>query len=242
MFDGKPPTQDGSARSPSSAARVLNHAGPVQIVSTAGPLRYAKGMISPPLESRARPLTACRHCGAIQHLPPTRGGVQTICYRCEAPLTVERASQLSRERTLAAALAALVLYIPAVTLPLLRIRQLGHFHSSSILSGAWELLRHGSWFVGAVVLIFSVVLPLLKIGLLLDLCLFKHTPQHHRAATYRLMEHLGRWSMMDVLLVALLVMFVKLGNIVEFQVGPAVWAFALCVAMTMVAAMSFDPH
>ena len=55
------------------------------------------------------------------------------------------------------------------------------------------------------------------------------------------MEYLGRWSMMDVLLVALLVMFVKLGNIVEFQVGPAAWAFTFCVAMTMVAAMSFDP-
>ena len=48
--------------------------------------------------------------------------------------------------------------------------------------------------------------------------------------------------MMDVLLVALLVMLVKLGNVVEFQVGPAAWAFALCVAMSMVAAMSFDPY
>jgi paraquat-inducible protein A len=168
--------------------------------------------------------------------------VQAVCYRCEAPLITEASRRNSRERTLAAALAALFLYIPAITLPLLRIRQLGHYHSSSILSGTWELLRHGAWFVGAVVLIFSVVLPALKIGLLLDLCLLHRTPRRHRAATYRLMEQLGRWSMMDVLLVALLVMFIKLGNIVEFQVGPAVWAFALCVAMTMVAAISFDPH
>jgi paraquat-inducible protein A len=165
-----------------------------------------------------------------------------VCYRCEAPLTTHTSPSNSRERTLAATLAALVLYIPAITLPLLRIRQLGHYHSSSILSGTWELLTHGSWLVGAIVLVFSVVLPLVKIGLLLDLCLLKQTPQRHRAATFRLMEYLGRWSMMDVLLVALLVMFVKLGNIVEFQVGPAVWAFTLCVAMTMVAAMSFDPH
>jgi paraquat-inducible protein A len=189
-----------------------------------------------------RPLKACRHCGAIQHLPTARRGMQAVCCRCEAPLLTTASSRNSRQRTLAAALAAFVLYIPAVTLPLLRIRELGHYHSSSILSGAWELLTSGSWFVGAVVLVFSVVLPVLKIGLLLDLCLLKHTPRRHRAATYRLMEQLGRWSMMDVLLVALLVMFVKLGNIVEFQVGPAVWAFALCVAMTMVAAMSFDPN
>lgn len=200
------------------------------------------GMTSTQPAADDRPLKACRHCGAIQHLPPARCGMQAVCHRCEAPLVTEVSSRNSRQRTLAAALAAFLLYIPAVTLPLLRIRQLGHYHSSSILSGAWELLTSGAWFVGAVVLIFSVVLPVLKIGLLLDLCLLERTPRRHRAATYRLMEHLGRWSMMDVLLVALLVMFVKLGNIVEFQVGPAVWAFALCVAMTMVAAMSFDPY
>lgn len=189
-----------------------------------------------------RPLKACRHCGAIQHLPPAIPGMQAACYRCQALISSASSGRCSRQRTLAAALAALVLYLPAVTLPLLRIRRLGHYHSSSVLSGAWELLTSGSWFVGAVVLIFSVVLPLLKIGLLLDLSLLYRTPRRHRAATYRLMEHLGKWSMMDVLLVALLVMLVKLGNIVEFQVGPAVWAFALCVAMTMVAAMSFDPR
>jgi paraquat-inducible protein A len=203
-------------------------------------LSYVMTSIRPAADDR--PLKACRHCGAIQHLPPTRRGMQAVCHRCEAPLFTTASNRSSRQRTLAAALAAFVLYIPAVTLPLLRIRQLGHYHSSSILSGAWELLTSGAWFVGAVVLIFSVVLPVLKIGLLFDLCLLKHTPQRHQAATYRLMEQLGRWSMMDVLLVALLVMFVKLGNIVEFQVGPAVWAFALCVAMTMVAAMSFDPN
>jgi paraquat-inducible protein A len=199
-------------------------------------------MTSIPHAAADWPLKACRYCGAIQHLPPTRRGMRAICHRCEAPLLTAASSRTSRQRTLAAALAAFVLYIPAITLPLLRIRQLGHYHSSSILSGAWELLTSGAWFVGAVVLIFSVVLPVLKIGLLLDLCLRQHTPRRHRAATYRLMEQLGRWSMMDVLLVALLVMFVKLGNIVEFQVGPAVWAFASCVAMTMVAAMSFDPN
>src|SRR4029079_2975655 len=203
-------------------------------------LSYVMTSTSPAVDDL--PLKACRHCGAIQHLPPARDAMQAICYRCQAPLQSEASSRNSRQRTLAAALAALFLYIPAVTLPLLRIRQLGHDHSSSILSGSWQLLTGGAWFVGSVVLIFSVVLPALKIGLLLDLCLVRGIPQRYRAATYRLMERLGRWSMMDVLLVALLVMFVKLGNLVEFQVGPAVWAFALCVAMTMVAAMSFDPN
>jgi paraquat-inducible protein A len=56
------------------------------------------------------------------------------------------------------------------------------------------------------------------------------------------MEHMGRWSMMDVMLLAFLVMLVKLGNIVQFHFGPAVIAFVLCVAMSMVASISFDPH
>src|SRR5262245_22400910 len=76
------------------------------------------------------PLKACRHCGAIQHLPPARPGTRAVCHRCEAPLLTAASSRLSRQRTLAAALAAFVLYIPGVTLPLLRIRQLGHYHSS----------------------------------------------------------------------------------------------------------------
>src|SRR6476659_9011270 len=91
-----------------------------------------------------RPLKACHHCGAIQQMPPTRRGVQAVCHRCEAPLLTAVSSRYSRQRTLAAALAAFVLYIPAVTLPLLRIRQLGHYHSSSILSGAWELSTSGA--------------------------------------------------------------------------------------------------
>ena len=66
--------------------------------------------------------------------------------------------------------------------------------------------------------------------------------RRHKAATLRLMEHVGKWSMMDVMLLALLVMLVKLGDLVEFQFGPAVVAFVACVAMSMVASLSFDPH
>jgi paraquat-inducible protein A len=187
-------------------------------------------------------LAACRHCGLIQQRPSGVSAGEVICSRCRMPLGRTGSGRLSRQRTLAAAVAALALYFPAVTLPMLEIRRLGHQHSSSLLAGTWELLTHGEWFVGAVVLLFSVVLPLVKIGLLVELSLIEGSHRRHRAATYRLMEHLGKWSMMDVLLVALLVMLVKLGNLMQFQVGPAVWAFGLCVAMSMIASLSFDPH
>ena len=66
--------------------------------------------------------------------------------------------------------------------------------------------------------------------------------RRHKAWTYRVMEYAGKWSMMDVMLLAFLVMLVKLGSLIEFHFGPAVVAFVLCVALSMVASMSFDPH
>ena len=104
------------------------------------------------------------------------------------------------------------------------------------------LLQQGNWLVGGVILLFSVIFPLTKIVLLLELSLLEFLHRRHKAASLKLMEHMGRWSMMDVMLLAFLVMLVKLGNIVQFHFGPAVIAFVLCVAMSMVASISFDPH
>lgn len=145
-------------------------------------------------------------------------------------------------RTAAAATGAFLLFWPAILLPILRIEQLGMTHSSSILGGTMELFRHGSWFVATVVFLFSIVLPLTKIALLLELSVLDILHQRHKAFTLRLMEHVGKWSMMDVMLLAFMVMLVKLGDLVEFHFGPAVIAFTLCVAMSMLASIVFDPH
>ena len=121
-------------------------------------------------------------------------------------------------------------------------KKLGMRQQSSILGGAIDLLKQGNWLVGGVVLLFSVIFPLTKIVLLLELSLLEFLHRRHKAASLKLMEHMGRWSMMDVMLLAFLVMLVKLGNIVQFHFGPAVIAFVLCVAMSIVASISFDPH
>ena len=135
-----------------------------------------------------------------------------------------------------------MLFWPAILLPILEIEQLGQRSKSSILSGTIELFQNGNYFVGAVVFVFSIVFPLTKIVLLLELSLLELLHKKHKAFTLRLMEHLGKWSMMDVMLLAFLVMLVKLGDMVEFHFGPAIIAFVLCVAMSMVASISFDPH
>ncbi|MCR9197200.1 MAG: paraquat-inducible protein A [Planctomycetaceae bacterium] len=185
---------------------------------------------------------ACHCCGQIQKLPPLPTGGRAVCVRCRAGISVPGCRHRTASRTAAAAVAAFILFWPAVLCPILKIEKLGHQQQSSILSGIIELLAHGNLLVGGVVLLFSIIFPLAKIVLLLELSLLEFLHRRHKAFTLRVMEHVGKWSMMDVMLLAFLVMLVKLGNLVEFHFGPAVVAFIACVAMSMVASLSFDPH
>jgi len=175
-------------------------------------------------------------------LPELNPGETANCTRCHAVILREGAGQKSAQRTAAAALGAFALFWPAILLPILEIEKLGHHHEASLVSGIAELFAHHNYFVGGVVLLFSIIFPLTKIAMLLELSLLKLLHQRHKAITYRVMEVVGKWSMMDVLLLAFMVMLVKLGNLVEFHFGPAVFAFVACVAMSMLASMSFDPH
>ncbi|MEM1070185.1 MAG: paraquat-inducible protein A [Planctomycetota bacterium] len=185
---------------------------------------------------------ACHCCGLIHQIPKVTEREVTRCVRCHARIASARDARRSASRTAAAAVAALVLFWPAVLLPVLKIEQLGQSNEQSILGGIIDLMNHGSFFVGAVVLLFSIVFPLTKIVLLIELSWLELLHRKHKTHTLRLMEHVGRWSMMDVMLLAFLVMLVKLGDLVEFHFGPAVVAFTACVAMSMIASLSFDPH
>ncbi len=203
------------------------------------PLPARSGPVRMPLMNRLR---ACHTCGLIHRLPELQGGQTAACVRCGGVLYRPDRARRSAARTAAAALGAFILFWPAVLLPVLEIEKLGHRYESSILAGGVELLRGGSWLVGGVVLLFSVVFPLVKLTLLIELSFFQLFQRREKALSYRIMEHAGKWSMMDVLLLAFLVMLVKLGNLVTFRFGPAVTAFVLCVALSMAASIAFDPH
>jgi len=204
-------------------------------VPRSSPLVELAGMIG---SGRYR---ACHCCGLIHRLPELSGCQRALCVRCRAAFPAQ-SSKMRSQRTLAATLGALALYLPAVSLPLIDVSRLGHRRASSLISGTWDLLIHGSWFVGGVVLVFSILLPLVKLLLLLELSWLGMLQRRHRSVTYRFMQWVGKWSMMDVLLLALLVMTVKVGNVVSFHFGPAVFAFVLCVVMSMIASTSFDAH
>lgn len=186
-------------------------------------------------------LTSCHCCGLVQKLPPLPDKHKVVCCRCATPLTHTNTSR--NHWVVALSISALAFYIPAMILPMLRIEQLGHRHEDSLLSGLVALFSQGYWFVGAVVLIFSVLLPPLKLFTLLILVNKVMITRHHqRALMYRTVELLGRWGMLDVMLVAILVAFVKLGNLVNIQAGVGFIAFTLLVLLSLFASLAFNPH
>lgn len=188
-------------------------------------------------------LRACHCCGLVHEVPKLDRADVAHCVRCDCVIdSGQRSGAASAARCFATALGGLALYFPAILLPILEMERLGHHHTASLLSGTLDLIWNGNPFVGLIVLVFSIILPLVKLLALLELSYVGITRRRHRAWTYRVVEWAGRWSMMDVLLLALLVTLVKLGDLVSFHLGPAVVAFVMCVAMSMIASIAFDPH
>lgn len=186
-------------------------------------------------------LCACHACGLIQRVPPVPTGKRAICQRCRSRLA-EESSRRSASTVTALCLAALILYPFAILLPVISISEMGHSNTSTIWSGMVSLFAGGQLLVGAVVLLGSVVAPLGKLSAMLALSLGDLVLHRRRQAmTYRVVEWLGRWGMLDVLLVATLVAAVKLGDWVDVHPGPGVLAFTAVVVLSMLASAAFDP-
>lgn len=187
-------------------------------------------------------LRACSCCGLVHRLPQIARRHEARCTRCDTVIRHESHPR-SASRVAAISLAALILYPLAVSLPVMRIERLGHEQTSSIWGGMIDLLAEGHLFVGLALLLFSVVTPIGKLGALLLLCTGDRLMRaSHRAVTYRAVEFLGRWGMVDVLLVALVVAMVKLGDLVEVTPGVGVIAFGSVVILSLLASAAFDPH
>lgn len=195
------------------------------------------------MKESTTPFQSCPHCGLVQTVPEVPASMRACCARCEGTL-LRRSTMFHRPATTGAiAAAALILYPLAVGLPMVSITKFGHQQESSIIDGIGTLLGRGHIFIGIIVLVCSFVIPVLKLGGLFMLSAGGlGLTQRNRALTYRLVELTGRWGMLDVLLVAILVAVLKLGDFVEVSAGPAAVAFGLCVLLSLIAAASFDPH
>lgn len=183
-------------------------------------------------------ITGCHCCGLVQRVVRIPPGAIAVCARCGTALEHSRAGRW----TAALAASALAFYGPAMILPMVRIEQLGHAREDSLLCGVTALWAQGYWLIGTVVFVFSVLLPPLKLVALWLLSGTRLVSRHrHRALLYRAVEGLGRWGMLDVMLVAILVAFVKLGDLVNIQAGPGLLAFALLVLLSLLASFTFNP-
>lgn len=191
----------------------------------------------------AHRLEACHCCGLVQRLPRLRIGQRARCGRCGTTLVDPRRRAWSRRHTAAAALAALLLYPVAINLPIMRLERFGQLREASVWSGSVGLLREGEVAVGLVVLLCSIVVPLVKlVGLLAVSGPGFGLSRRHRALTYRVIEWAGRWGMLDVLLIAVVVAWIKMGDVVQVHPGPGALAFTACVLLSLLASASFDPH
>ena len=184
-------------------------------------------------------LVACHACGQLHR--HVEGELR--CARCGARMHRRKPDSLAR--TWALLLAAMILYIPANLLPIMRTGSLFGNESNTILSGVVELWRNGSWDLAVIVFVASIVVPLLKFGALLVLLVSVQRGRDWRtpgrAHLYRLVEGIGYWSMLDVFVVTLLVALVHF-QLTRVDPGPGVVYFGLVVVLTMLASMSFDPR
>ncbi len=189
-----------------------------------------------------RGLLACHLCGLVSRRPAAVG--QPHCPRCGTALHSRKPHSVSR--TWALLVAAAILYVPANVLPVTVTTTLLGTQQDTILSGVVYLWTSGSRPVAVLLFVASVVVPVLKI---LALSLLLVTVQRRsrafprdRARLYRLVEVIGRWSMVDVFVVTLLAALVQLPALASMQVGPGAMAFAAVVVLTMFATETFDPR
>lgn len=181
----------------------------------------------------------CECCGL---LTPLAG--RHDCPRCGAALHLRKPDSLVR--TWALLIAAFILYLPANLLPIMETRSLFGVQQDTIMSGVVYLWTSGSWPLAVIVFVASIMVPLLK---LLALTLLAASAQmkwrwqpKQRTSLYALVELVGRWSMLDVFVVTLLVALVQAQSLATMLPGPGVIPFAAVVVLSMLAAESFDPR
>lgn len=188
------------------------------------------------LTSREAGLVACRRCGRVWPSGSDR------CGRCNSAL-VSR-DQQSLQRVWAWWIAGVLAYIPANLYPMLETRMLFRTEASTIIGGAIEIASHGSYGIAIVILVASVVIPLGKFFAIAYLALsVRHGSRVsalRRQQTFEIVEFIGRWSMIDVFVVAILASLVQLNVAASIRPGLASLAFALSVIFTMLSALSFD--
>ncbi|MDG3443971.1 paraquat-inducible protein A [Nitrospirillum amazonense] len=192
-------------------------------------------------------LVACPHCHLVCRDTAARDGYgdgRVRCPRCAGRLHPRKVDSLSR--TWALLIAAAILYIPANAFPVMQTSTLLSTQNDTILSGILYFWNTGSPELAVLIFTVSILVPLLKLATLSTLAVSiqrgARSRADQRARLYRIVEFVGRWSMLDVFVVALMVGLVHFQGLAVIQAGPGAAAFGAVVVLTMLAAHSFDPR
>jgi paraquat-inducible protein A len=213
---------------------------PQEIWRRLGPQASARQLGRQP----GRALVSCHNCDQLAVMRPLVARARAQCPRCGAVLHRRKPNSIAR--TWALVLTAAILYVPANVLPVMTVIYFGRGEPNTILSGVKELIQAGMWPVALLVFFASITVPVLK---LLGLTFLLITVQRRstwrlrdRGLMYRIIEQVGRWSMVDIFMISILVALVNLGAIATIAPGVGAICFAAVVITTMFASMSFDPR
>jgi len=187
-------------------------------------------------------LLVCEVCRLVSRAPAP--GSDAHCPRCGAMLHARKPASLAR--TWAFLITAMILYVPANVLPIMDTSSLFGTQRDTIVSGVAFLWTSGSFMLAALVFFASVMVPLAKMIALAVLAgsvqLRSRAHPRTRTRLYRVIEFVGRWSMLDIYVVTILVALVQVSTVASIHAGPAAAAFGAVVVLTMFSATSFDPR
>lgn len=191
------------------------------------------------LRADALGVVGCHVCGLV-----SQADGAGHCPRCGARLHRRRPESASR--SLAFLLAAAICYIPANLLPVMYTRTLSTAQESTIMAGVIEFWEKGAWDIATIIFVASIAVPSVKFVVLGLLLWTTHRQsqwaQRSRARLYRMVELIGYWSMLDVLVVALMSALVRFGGLSGAEPRVGILYFGLVVIFTMLSAMSFEPR
>ncbi len=184
-------------------------------------------------------LISCKNCRKVYEKPNYD---EFICTRCKHK--VQRRTKYSLQISLALVLSALLLYIPAMVYPIMEVTKFGVSIESTILEGVISFLEYENYFIAIVVFTASVIIPMIKlIGLLfifVSLKINMRLSNKVKNVMFHFIEAIGKWSMIDIYVVAILASVVQLDEFFNIKGGLAATSFALMVIVTMIAAHIFD--
>ena len=199
--------------------------------------------LSEPLSERElKQLIACHECDLLLLKPEASAGERVECPRCGYELYTHRAYVI--RRSLALVLAALLLYVPANFLPIMRLNLLGQTTEDTVWTGVLGLYNSGMQSVAVVVFLCSMAVPLLKLlcQLAVLLSIQLDMGRSYGLLLYRIYHHMREWGMLEVYLMGILVAIVKLVDLAELSIGLGLLCFVALLLVQVWLEVTMSPH